>query len=251
MQTVSSSPVSPPVSPQVKPRGPRSTVYWVIIVLLLAVIGVLTWMLLGTDDSSGDNQALTESNAAVSVADDSTNVAASTESNSAVNSDTAYSGWQTYSDATNGFSFRYPAGWTSSTASETYAPTNSVKRVEVSLMPSDNHISFDNGMDLKIFYSSSLSSYPSVSGLIQDQQTTMSQDVFATKSYSAGQFSEGYITTTKSTAADSTYEENAELFMKTNSGFYTAMWTAVDPNSQGYRASDYLVKILNSFSLTK
>lgn len=150
--------------------------------------------------------------------------------------------WKSYQNLAHQFQFLYPADWQiRENDGEQYEPVNGSKLVEISNILCCQ-LSFDEGLDFKIFYSDDLTKYPDLKNIVSENKKNYPIKNYSVETYKIGDF-EGILIKSKNTSNS----EYAELYLKDNTGFYTILWNTMDPNKKGLTASDYLEKILLSF----
>jgi hypothetical protein len=149
--------------------------------------------------------------------------------------------WKTYQNLSKGFEVLYPTNWqVRENDGEQYEPVNGTKLVELYDIVCCK-FSFDDGMDFKIFYSSGFSKYPNLNYLLAEREKIYPTKNYILENYKVGDFN-GLLIKSKAVAGS----EYAELYLKNDTGFYTVLWNAMDPNNKGFTASAYLEKIILS-----
>ena len=107
---------------------------------------------------------------------------------------------------------------------------------------------FDDGMNMKIFYSSNKSKYPDMDDLLEDERESVSEENFSVEKYNYKNF-EGVKTI--STYSEICKEEYIDLFLKTDDGFYFFSWYVADPENRGFTSTNYLIPMLSTFKFTE
>ena len=159
------------------------------------------------------------------------------------------SDWKTYKNEEYGFEFKYPKDFEliGSKSDKLYGPYNSKLIIWVNKMLCCD-FSFENGMNIRISYSSDRSKYPDMNDLLESKRKMVSKETFSVEKYSYKNF-EG--AKTISTDPEICKEEHIELFLKTNDGFYSFWWAAEDPEDRGFTYTDYFIPMLSTFKFTE
>ena len=153
------------------------------------------------------------------------------------------SGWKTYRSVNPAFKFKYPFDWVLlPKTNEKYAPTDKILMADISKIYCCDK-SVDDGVCMKIFWSSDAQKYPNIENIISKKK----KGSRSVEKYNYGKF-EGIKYESVGAYPGMTKEQSVELYFKTDGGFYSIIWYSIDPNGKSdYQR--YLTPILDSFTV--
>jgi len=159
------------------------------------------------------------------------------------------SDWEVYKNEEYGFEMKYPKDFelSESESDRLYRSYEGKLIVELSKLLCCK-FSFEDGMDIDIFYSTDKSKYPDMDDFLENRRKRVSKETFSVEKYSYKNF-EGVKTI--STDPEAYKEENLELFLKTDDGFYSFSWLANNPENRGFTYTNYFIPMLSTFKLTE
>ena len=159
------------------------------------------------------------------------------------------SDWKTYRNEEYGFEFKYPEDFELDDykSDKLYRSYEGKLIVELSKMICCD-FSFEEGIDIKIFYSADESKNPDMDKLLEDERKGATKETHTIEKYNYKNF-EGVKTISIDPMAYKA--EYIDLFLKTDDGFYFFSWYVDDPENRGFTYTNYFIPMLSTFKFTE
>lgn len=152
--------------------------------------------------------------------------------------------WKTYSNKKYGFTVKYPQDFKINEQENT-PQVISVDKILCC------RFSFDDGMSLQINYiPNTVGGYPDMNDVLKNKKMGLSQETFSIQKYSYGNF-KGVKAVSIDNGAGLVKQEYIDLYLKVDNGFYSFVWSSLDPENKGFSSADYLLPMLSTFKFTE